>query len=122
MSEPNPIQNSNVVQFLALLKKDKNDEQLVYYQVLYTPFALFHCAHTSQAGIGTYTDPLFSLPFMNGVSLVLDQMLAWNLASHVKGNWHLVPFNIAYIHWFVDGYVFLMQNCKPTLLTISLST
>lgn len=27
-------QNSNVVQFLAMLKKDNNNEQLVYYQVL----------------------------------------------------------------------------------------
>ena len=26
-------QNSNVVQFLAMLKKDNNNEQLVYYQV-----------------------------------------------------------------------------------------
>jgi len=69
--------NSNVVQFLSLLKKDDNNEQLVYYQ----------------AGIGTYTDPLFSLPVTNGVSLVLDQMLAWNFASHVK-----------------DGYAYLMQN------------
>ncbi|KAL4252473.1 hypothetical protein ABKN59_002784 [Abortiporus biennis] len=69
--------NSNVVQLLAMLKKDDHHEQLVYYQ----------------AGIGTYTDPLFALPVSNGMSLILDQMLAWNLASHIK-----------------DGYAYLMQN------------
>ncbi|KAL4252467.1 hypothetical protein ABKN59_002783 [Abortiporus biennis] len=69
--------NSNVVQLLAMLKKDDHHDQLVYYQ----------------AGIGTYTDPLFALPVSNGVSLILDQMLAWNLGSHVK-----------------DGYAYLMQN------------
>ncbi|KAI0081423.1 hypothetical protein K474DRAFT_1656566 [Panus rudis PR-1116 ss-1] len=69
--------NSNVVQFLAMLQKNDTSKQLVYYQ----------------AGIGTYTDPLFSLPVTSSISLVLDQMLAWNLASHIK-----------------DGYTFLMQN------------
>ena len=29
------LQNSNVVQFLAMLKKDDPTEQLVYYQVIY---------------------------------------------------------------------------------------
>ena len=32
---PRCLQNSNVVQFLAMLKKDNFEEQLVYYQVIY---------------------------------------------------------------------------------------
>ncbi|PSR75657.1 hypothetical protein PHLCEN_2v8948 [Hermanssonia centrifuga] len=69
--------NSNIVELLAMLRKDDNSRQLVYYQ----------------AGLGTYTDPLLKSPIVSAVSMTLDQMLAWNLASHVK-----------------DGYAFLMQN------------
>ncbi|THG96581.1 hypothetical protein EW026_g5276 [Hermanssonia centrifuga] len=69
--------NSNIVELLAMLRKDDNSRQLVYYQ----------------AGLGTYTDPLLKMPIASKVSMALDQMLAWNLASHVK-----------------DGYDFLMQN------------
>ncbi|THG93336.1 hypothetical protein EW026_g7872 [Hermanssonia centrifuga] len=60
-----------------MLRKDDNSRQLVYYQ----------------AGLGTYTDPLIKTPVASKVSMVLDQMLAWNLDSHVK-----------------DGYTFLMEN------------
>jgi len=60
-----------------MLKKDSNTEQMVYYQ----------------AGIGTYTDPIFNLPVSYGISLTLDTMLAWSLGSHVK-----------------EGYTYLMQN------------
>ncbi|KAH8099325.1 hypothetical protein BXZ70DRAFT_943272 [Cristinia sonorae] len=69
--------NSNVVQFLAMLKKDNNHEQLVYYQ----------------AGIGTYVDPLFATPVTRAVSATLDAMLAWNLPSHVKDGYAFLMQN-----------------------------
>ncbi|KAL5518743.1 hypothetical protein ACEPAH_426 [Sanghuangporus vaninii] len=69
--------NSNVVQFLSCLKKDNQAEQLVYYQ----------------AGIGTYTKSAFVTPLTNKFSKVLDEMVAWNLSTHVQ-----------------EGYEFLMQN------------
>jgi len=69
--------NSNVVQFCSMLKKDDATKQLVYYQ----------------AGIGTYTNPVLVTPFVSGISKVVDQMVAWNLAVHV-----------------MEGYQFLMQN------------
>lgn len=71
--------NSNVVQFLAMLKKDDPTKQLVYYQ----------------AGIGTYTSDVIKTPIVQGVSKLLDEMVAWNLADHIK-----------------DGYTFLMQNYR----------
>ncbi|KAI0078127.1 hypothetical protein K474DRAFT_1771218 [Panus rudis PR-1116 ss-1] len=69
--------NSNVVQLVSLLKKDDSTKQLVYYQT----------------GIGTYADPVLKTPLFESVSLVLDQMFASNLSSHIKA-----------------GYEFLMQN------------
>ncbi|TCD61534.1 hypothetical protein EIP91_008278 [Steccherinum ochraceum] len=69
--------NSNVVQLVSMLKKDDTTQQLVYYQT----------------GIGTYTDSSFKGPLLSGISEVLDEMLAWNLASHIKA-----------------GYAFLMEN------------
>jgi len=71
--------NSNVVQFLAMLKKDDPNKQLVYYQ----------------AGIGTYTSNVLQTPIVEGMSKLLDQMIAWNLPDHIK-----------------DGYLFLMQNYR----------
>ncbi|KAF9645435.1 hypothetical protein BDM02DRAFT_3101283 [Thelephora ganbajun] len=71
--------NSNVVQFLAMLKKDDPTKQLVYYQ----------------AGIGTYTSNVLKTPIVENVSKLLDEMIAWNLAEHIK-----------------DGYLFLMQNYR----------
>ncbi|KAL0577269.1 hypothetical protein V5O48_004726 [Marasmius crinis-equi] len=69
--------NSNIVEFFTLLKKDDRSQQMVYYQ----------------AGIGTYTTPQIATPFMAKISKTLDEMIAWNLDSHVMG-----------------GYEFLMQN------------
>jgi len=69
--------NSNVVQLVATLKKDDTSKQLVYYQT----------------GIGTYTDSAFKAPLLSGISQVLDEMLAWNISSHIQG-----------------GYGFLMEN------------
>ncbi|KAI0658453.1 hypothetical protein C8Q70DRAFT_917453 [Cubamyces menziesii] len=69
--------NSNVVTLFSLLKKDDRREQMVYYQ----------------SGIGTYVTPQVASPFRAKVDKLLDEMIAWNLSSHVQG-----------------GYEFLMQN------------
>lgn len=62
-----------------MLKKDDTTQQLVYYQ----------------AGIGTYeSNPTLGTPFISKFSNILDQMLAWNAATHV-----------------MEGYQFLMENC-----------
>ncbi|KAI0800498.1 hypothetical protein C8Q74DRAFT_1214409 [Fomes fomentarius] len=69
--------NSNVVKFFSLLKRDDRREQMVYYQT----------------GIGTYTSPQLSTGLGQAISKTLDEMVAWNLDTHVMG-----------------GYSFLMQN------------
>ncbi|EJD04194.1 uncharacterized protein FOMMEDRAFT_167433 [Fomitiporia mediterranea MF3/22] len=71
--------NSNVVQFLSCLKKDNQAQQLIYYQ----------------AGIGTYTNSAFVTPVTNKASKILDEMVAWNLSTHVQ-----------------EGYQYLMQNYR----------
>ena len=38
-----------------------------------------------QAGIGTYTSNVLQTPIIQGTSKLLDQMVAWNLAEHIKG-------------------------------------
>ncbi|GJJ14135.1 hypothetical protein Clacol_008393 [Clathrus columnatus] len=63
--------NSNVVHFFSMLKKDDFREQMVYYQ----------------AGIGTYTVPEIATPGMAKLSKTLDMMIAWNLDAHVMGLW-----------------------------------
>lgn len=69
-----------------MLKKDDREKQMVYYQ----------------AGIGTYVTPQIATPMASRISKVkfpilirliliqwpsqkLDEMLAWNLHSHVMG-------------------------------------
>ncbi|KAJ3767573.1 hypothetical protein FB446DRAFT_651900 [Lentinula raphanica] len=78
--------NSNIIQFFTMLKKDDSSQQMVYYQ----------------AGIGTYTTPQVATPLMakfskarltQGFDRALDEAIAWNLHAHVMG-----------------GYEFLMQN------------
>ncbi|KAI0640163.1 hypothetical protein C8Q77DRAFT_1226397 [Trametes polyzona] len=69
--------NSNVIAFFSMLKKDDRNEQMVYYQ----------------SGIGTYTSPQAVSPLKAKIDRLLDEMIAWNLSSHVQG-----------------GYEFLMQN------------
>ncbi|KAI8981359.1 hypothetical protein BD414DRAFT_492433 [Trametes punicea] len=71
--------NSNIVTLFSLLKKDDRNEQMVYYQ----------------SGIGTYVTPQVASPLRAKVDRLLDEMVAWNLASHVQG-----------------GYEFLMQNYR----------
>ncbi|KAK7695136.1 hypothetical protein QCA50_002326 [Cerrena zonata] len=69
--------NSNVVLFFSMLKKDDRREQLVYYQ----------------AGIGTYTTPQIATPFMAKLSKTFDEMVAWNLDHHVMGGYEFLMQN-----------------------------
>ncbi|KAI0688127.1 hypothetical protein BC835DRAFT_1408164 [Cytidiella melzeri] len=69
--------NSNVVQFFSMLKKDDRRQQMVYYQ----------------AGIGTYTTQRFAIPSMGKVSKILDEMIAWNLDAHVKDGYEFIMQN-----------------------------
>lgn len=72
--------NSNIVQFISMLKKDNRREQMVYYQ----------------AGIGTYTSghaPGFINAINRKISKIMDQAVAWSLPLHTQA-----------------GYEFLMQN------------
>ena len=39
-----------------------------------------------QAGIGTYTSDVIKTPVVESVSKLLDEMIAWNLAEHIKGH------------------------------------
>ncbi|CDO73380.1 hypothetical protein BN946_scf185013.g14 [Trametes cinnabarina] len=71
--------NSNIVTLFSLLMKDDRNEQMVYYQ----------------SGIGTYVTPQTVSPLRAKIDKVLDEMVAWNLASHVQG-----------------GYEFLMENYR----------
>ncbi|KAK2462564.1 hypothetical protein APHAL10511_005407 [Amanita phalloides] len=69
--------NSNIVQFVSMLKKDDKQKQMVYYQ----------------AGIGTYVSPAVATPFMSKMSKILDEMLAWNINAHVMGGYEFLMQN-----------------------------
>ncbi|KAF9651414.1 hypothetical protein BDM02DRAFT_3091324 [Thelephora ganbajun] len=71
------VDNSNVVQFLAMLKNDDPTKQLVYYQ----------------AGIGTYTSNVLKTPIVESASKILDDMFAWNLADHIKEGYQFLMQN-----------------------------
>ncbi|KAI0640161.1 hypothetical protein C8Q77DRAFT_1044697 [Trametes polyzona] len=69
--------NSNVVKFFSLLKKDDRREQMVYYQT----------------GIGTYTTPQLTTTVGRAVSKTLDEMVAWNLDAHVMSGYEFLMQN-----------------------------
>ncbi|KAI0756455.1 hypothetical protein C8Q80DRAFT_1092774 [Daedaleopsis nitida] len=70
--------NSNVVTFFSLLKKDDRQEQMVYYQ----------------PGIGTYTSNTQHVDgFRVGVDKLLDEMVAWNLGAHVMAGYEFLMQN-----------------------------
>ncbi|KAH7926859.1 hypothetical protein BV22DRAFT_1086180 [Leucogyrophana mollusca] len=69
--------NSNIVQFFSMLKKDDKSQQMVYYQ----------------AGIGTYTIPQIATPFMAGVSKTLDMMVGIHLNAHVMDGYEFLMQN-----------------------------
>ncbi|KAF5321153.1 hypothetical protein D9619_001336 [Psilocybe cf. subviscida] len=66
--------NSNVVKFLSLLKKDNRSKQLVYYQ----------------SGIGTYTSPEIVTPIRAAVWKKIDAGFAWNLDKHIMSGYEFL--------------------------------
>ncbi|KAF9485751.1 hypothetical protein BDN70DRAFT_870613 [Pholiota conissans] len=69
--------NTNVVKFFALLRKDCVDEQLCYYQ----------------AGIGTYFQPGVVSPLFEWGAKVLDLAFAWYLDAHVMDGYQFLMQN-----------------------------
>ncbi|KIK52337.1 hypothetical protein GYMLUDRAFT_180219 [Collybiopsis luxurians FD-317 M1] len=69
--------NSNVIEFFRLLKKDDRSKQMVYYQ----------------AGIGTYTVPQVATPLMAKFSRAMDEAIAWNLQAHVMEGYSFIMQN-----------------------------
>ncbi|KAI9444533.1 hypothetical protein H4582DRAFT_1806636 [Lactarius indigo] len=59
--------NTNVVKFYSLLRKDKTEDQVCYYQ----------------AGIGTYIEPGVVSPLFEKAAEVLDDTIAWYLYQHI---------------------------------------
>ncbi|KAF8650269.1 hypothetical protein AX16_005323 [Volvariella volvacea WC 439] len=69
--------NSNVVNFFSLLKKDDPSKQLVYYQ----------------AGIGTYTIPQIAEPMMAKFHKAMDAMIGKHLNAHVMSGYEFLMQN-----------------------------
>ncbi|KAI0030542.1 hypothetical protein K488DRAFT_53987 [Vararia minispora EC-137] len=69
--------NTNVVKFFSLLKKDRTDEQICYYQ----------------AGVGTYFQPGVVSPLFRRVATILDQAVAWYLSAHVMDGYRFLMQN-----------------------------
>ncbi|KAF5372302.1 hypothetical protein D9615_009237 [Tricholomella constricta] len=69
--------NSNIVEFFTMLKKDDREKQMVYYQ----------------AGIGTYTSPQVATPLAAKISKTLDEAIAWNLSAHVMDGYEFLMQN-----------------------------
>ena len=81
------MQNSNIVQLVSCLKKDNQNQQLVYYQ----------------PGIGTYTSSVFYSPITQQASKFLDLMIAWNLSKHVQGEPRLCALRVNKLMPFVQA-------------------
>ncbi|EPQ54493.1 hypothetical protein GLOTRDRAFT_77041 [Gloeophyllum trabeum ATCC 11539] len=69
--------NSNIVQLMAMMRKDDASKQLVYYQ----------------AGIGTYTSPLIVGEGAAKVVKTLDEMFAITLPDHIKEGYEFLMQN-----------------------------
>jgi len=69
--------NTNVVKLYSLLKKDKAEEQLTYYQ----------------AGIGTYFQPGVVQPIFQWAAQILDEAFAWYLYQHVQDGYEFLMQN-----------------------------
>ncbi|CAE6520158.1 unnamed protein product [Rhizoctonia solani] len=63
--------NTNVIKLFSLLKRDKREEQMVYYQ----------------PGIGTYAPPGILLPVSMTLAKIADQGIALYLDQHVMGGY-----------------------------------
>ncbi|THH30036.1 hypothetical protein EUX98_g4147 [Antrodiella citrinella] len=69
--------NTNVVKFYGLLKKDSAEEQICYYQ----------------PGIGTYIQPGVVSPLFQWGAKILDEAFAWYLDAHVRGGYTFLMQN-----------------------------
>ncbi|KAI0066519.1 hypothetical protein BV25DRAFT_1395427 [Artomyces pyxidatus] len=69
--------NSNIVEFFSMLKKDDRSQQMVYYQ----------------AGIGTYTIPQIATPFVASFDKTLDEAFGVHLDAHVMGGYEFLMEN-----------------------------
>ncbi|KAI0699326.1 hypothetical protein C8T65DRAFT_659921 [Cerioporus squamosus] len=70
--------NTNVVKFYSLLKKDDDfDQQLCYYQ----------------PGVGTYFNPGVVSPVFQWCAKILDEAFAWYLDEHVRGGYQFLMQN-----------------------------
>ncbi|KAI0275275.1 hypothetical protein BC834DRAFT_921341 [Gloeopeniophorella convolvens] len=69
--------NTNVVKLYSLLRKDKVEDQLCYYQ----------------AGIGTYFQPGVVSPLFNWAAQLLDEAIAWYLYEHVMDGYKFLMQN-----------------------------
>ncbi|KAI0702283.1 hypothetical protein BC835DRAFT_1263977 [Cytidiella melzeri] len=69
--------NTNVVKFYSLLKKDATDQQLCYYQ----------------PGVGTYFQPGVVAPLFQWCAKMLDMAVAWYLDAHVRGGYAFLMQN-----------------------------
>ncbi|KAF9465244.1 hypothetical protein BDZ94DRAFT_1234674 [Collybia nuda] len=89
--------NTNIVKFLALLKKDDFNEQISYYQVVssVSPYYINKLTPIIQPGIGTWFNPGVVSPIFQWCAKILDEAFAWYMDAHV-----------------IDGYRFLMQNYR----------
>ena len=63
-------QNSNVIKFYSMLKKDSWNDQRVYYQT----------------GIGTYNTSI-AIPMLSSVSKTLDMMVGSSLGQHIMAGY-----------------------------------
>ncbi|KAI0041755.1 hypothetical protein FA95DRAFT_653024 [Auriscalpium vulgare] len=69
--------NTNVVKFYSLLKKDRAEDQLCYYQ----------------AGVGTYFKPGAVKPIFRWGAKILDEAFAWYLSEHVLDGYRFLMQN-----------------------------
>lgn len=80
-------QNSNIVEFVGLLKKDDPSKQMVYYHVCHTYHSKLKPSdhYFAQSGIGTFTSPQYSnSPIASNISevneflqLIVDDAKCW---------------------------------------------
>ncbi|KAF8810983.1 hypothetical protein BYT27DRAFT_7134432 [Phlegmacium glaucopus] len=71
------MDNSNIVEFFSLLKKDDPSKQLVYYQT----------------GIGTYTSPQMATPLLAQFCQTVDFAIAWELDDHIMAGYEFLMQN-----------------------------
>ncbi|KAG8958743.1 hypothetical protein FRC00_002339 [Tulasnella sp. 408] len=69
--------NTNIIKFFDLLRKDDPDRQMVYYQ----------------PGVGTYVNPGMWMPVVLQMSKFADQAFAWFLDAHIMGGYKFLMQN-----------------------------